>query len=86
MKIISWNVNSIRAREPLVEKLIQKENPDILCLQELKTEDKNIIDNFFQLHGYENISATQKAYNGVAIGYKNQNTINENNLNSKVCN
>ena len=75
MKIISWNVNSIRAREPLVEKLIQKENPDILCLQELKTEDKNIIDNFFQLHGYENISATQKAYNGVAIGYKNQNTI-----------
>ncbi len=72
MKIVSWNVNSVRAREPLLQLLIEKENPDILCLQELKTEDKNIINDFFKSNGYENISATQKAYNGVAIGYKNQ--------------
>ena len=85
MKIVSWNVNSVRAREPLLQLLIEKENPDILCLQELKTEDKNIINDFFKSNGYENISATQKAYNGVAIGYKNQKkikTINLDNLNN----
>ena len=60
MKIISWNVNSIRAREPLVEKLIQKENPDILCLQELKTEDKNIIEDLI-------IVATNNAKKAVEI-------------------
>ena len=39
VKIISWNVNSLRAREPLVQKIIEKEKPNILCIQELKIDD-----------------------------------------------
>ena len=38
MKIISWNVNSLRAREPIIEKIIKTEAPDIICLQEVINE------------------------------------------------
>ena len=81
-------MNSIRAREPLLEQLIKKENPDIICLQELKTENKNIVEDFFKLYDYESICSTQKAYNGVAIAYKNQKKIKNidlNNLHKKNC-
>ena len=73
-------MNSIRARESLLEKLIQKENPDMICLQELKTENANIVEDFFKSHNYDSISSTQKAYNGVAIAYKNQKKIKNLNL------
>ena len=72
LKLISWNVNSLRAREPLVQKLIKKENPDILCVQELKIDDGEYIDNFFTSYDYQTISQTQKSYNGVSISIKNQ--------------
>ena len=75
-------MNSIRAREPLLEQLIKKENPDIICLQELKTENKNIVQDFFKLYDYESICSTQKAYNGVAIAYKNQKKIGNIDLNN----
>ena len=39
MKIISWNVNSIRARLNLVIQLLEEEKPDVLCLQETKVID-----------------------------------------------
>ena len=39
LKIASWNINSVRARIALVEKLIAQEQPDILCLQETKVVD-----------------------------------------------
>ena len=39
MKVISWNVNSIRVRKDQLLSLIKKENPDIICLQETKTID-----------------------------------------------
>ena len=47
LKFVSWNVNSLRAREPLVQKLIEQENPDILCVQELKIDDSEYVNNFF---------------------------------------
>ena len=72
LKIISWNVNSLRAREPLVQKLIQKEKPNILCLQELKIEDQNYVLNFFDSYNYATISQNQKSYNGVSISYKKE--------------
>ena len=34
MRIVSWNINSVRLRAPLVEKLIEEVKPDIVCLQE----------------------------------------------------
>lgn len=85
MKIISWNVNSLRAREPLVELLIKKENPDILCIQELKIEDKDYVNNFFSNFNYQTISETQKSYNGVSISLSPTligETINLDNLNN----
>ena len=70
LKIVSWNVNSLRAREPIIEKLIKKENPDILCIQELKINDKEYVFNFFSSFGYSTFSQTQKSYNGVSFSNK----------------
>ena len=39
MKIISWNVNSVRARITNIVEYIKQSNPDILLLQEIKTQD-----------------------------------------------
>ena len=39
MKIISWNVNSIRIRKHQLLELIKKENPDFVCLQEIKSSN-----------------------------------------------
>ena len=72
LKLISWNVNSLRAREPLVQKLIELESPDILCVQELKIDDKEYVNNFFSTYDYQTVSQTQKSYNGVSISIKNQ--------------
>ena len=77
LKFVSWNVNSLRAREPLVQKLIEKENPDILCVQELKIDDGEYVNNFFKEYDYKTISQTQKSYNGVSISIKNQNRFKE---------
>lgn len=68
MKIISWNVNGIRAvhKKGLFAPFIQKYKPDILCLQETKAEQGQAeID----LTGYEEYwnSATKKGYSGTAI-------------------
>ena len=41
MKISSWNVNSIRARIVNVLNYLKSSNPDILMIQEIKTEEKN---------------------------------------------
>ncbi len=64
--LATWNINSVRLREGLVRKLIKKERPDILCLQECKSPvDK--IPSFSRL-GYKYVVARgQKGYNGVAI-------------------
>ena len=39
MKVLSWNVNSIRVRRDQLLSVVKKENPDIICLQEIKTVD-----------------------------------------------
>lgn len=68
MKIYSWNVNGIRAvvRKGLFLPFIQKEQPDILCLQETKAEQGQIA---IDLSGYEEYwnSAEKKGYSGTAI-------------------
>lgn len=69
VKIISWNVNSLRAREPLVQKIIEKEKPNILCIQELKIDDHQYVSKFFSQFNYNSITQTQKSYNGVSVSY-----------------
>ncbi|MYE06869.1 MAG: exodeoxyribonuclease III, partial [Chloroflexi bacterium] len=67
MKITTWNVNSIRAREDRVLNWLDQHQPDVLCLQELKcTEEQFPFDGFDAL-GYNVVLHGQKSYNGVAI-------------------
>lgn len=66
--LATWNINSVRLRAPLVEKLLREEGPDVLCLQECKSPVDKIPLEGFQALGYTHIVARgQKGYNGVAI-------------------
>lgn len=66
--ICTWNINSVRLREPIVLRLLKEEAPDVLCLQETKSPvDKIPLEGFAAL-GYETVIARgDKGYNGVAI-------------------
>ncbi len=79
MKIISWNVNSVRARIENIKNYIKDSDPDILLLQEIKTQNENFPTNEFKNLGYLSYVFGQKSYNGVAIISKNElNNINLN--------
>ena len=67
MKIVSWNVNSVRARIINVLDYIRLEKPEILFLQEIKTENVNFPFEEFKKEGYESFVFGQKSYNGVAF-------------------
>ncbi len=68
MKIISWNINSVRLRLPLLQKLIAEQQADIICLQETKTLDDTFPLAPLHEAGYEHIAIRgEKSYNGVAI-------------------
>jgi exodeoxyribonuclease-3 len=67
MKISSWNVNSVRARIANIINYIKSSKPDILLIQEIKTEDKNFPFSDFKNLGYESHVFGQKSYNGVAF-------------------
>ena len=68
MKLVSWNINSVRIRIHLLEKLIQQENPDIVCLQETKVENSSFPLKQIKDLGFDYIEFDgEKSYNGVAI-------------------
>jgi len=67
LAVATWNVNSIRTRLDHVLKFLQSDYPDVLCLQELKAEEKNFPADAFARRGYHVAGAYQKTYNGVAI-------------------
>lgn len=67
MKIATWNVNSIRARLDRLLAWLQKVQPDVLCLQELKVRDGEFPFEPIQAAGYHAAVFGQKTYNGVAI-------------------
>ena len=74
MKIASWNVNSIRSRISHVLSWLETESPDVLLLQELKTEEINFPFLEFSSIGYHATVLGEKAYNGVAIISKEKPT------------
>ena len=79
IKIASWNINSIRARETSLQKWIVESNPDIFGLQETKVIDDQFPVEIFYDNGYDVRFFGQKSYNGVAIISKHQlNNINNN--------
>ena len=67
MLISSWNVNSIRARINNIKEYLKKFSPDIVMMQEIKTEEKNYPFDEFKSLKYESYVFGQKSYNGVAI-------------------
>ena len=66
-RIISWNVASVRSRMPALIKFLEKNQPDIVLLQEIKATEENFPFLDFKTLGYEAVISGQKAYNGVAI-------------------
>lgn len=67
MKVASFNVNSLRARLKILLDWIEKESPDILCLQETKVPDSVFLKKDFEKAGYSVIFRGEKTFNGVAI-------------------
>lgn len=68
LRLITWNINSVRIRTDNVCRLLSEAQPDILCLQETKTPDELFPRESFGALGYEHIHMHgMKGYNGVAI-------------------
>ncbi len=67
MRIATWNVNSLKVRLPHVLDWLATNQPDVLCLQELKQEDSQFPLAELQQAGYQAVFSGQKTYNGVAI-------------------
>ncbi|OSS42637.1 Exodeoxyribonuclease 3 [Desulfurella amilsii] len=70
MKIATWNVNSIRVRLDQILEWLQKENIDVLGMQEIKTPDDKFPYNNFRDVGYNIESFGEVGFNGVAIASK----------------
>jgi exodeoxyribonuclease III len=68
MKIVSWNINSLRLRLNLLKELMEIANPDIICLQEIKVENALFPLDEVRALGFDFIEFDgEKSYNGVAI-------------------
>ena len=68
LKIVSWNINSVRFRIEIVERFLREVAPDILCLQETKVVDQDFPQEPFRRLGYKTIILHgQKMHHGVAI-------------------
>ncbi len=67
MKVVSWNINGIKARHDRLLALLDRGAPDVVCLQELKSEDATFPGDGIRARGYELHTYGQKAYNGVAL-------------------
>ena len=67
MKLATWNVNSIKVRLPQLLEWLAGAKPDVLCLQELKTEEAKFPRADLEAVGYACAVCGQKTYNGVAI-------------------
>lgn len=68
MKIVSWNINSVRFRLALVERFLREVEPDVLCLQETKVVDQDFPAAAFRALGYRHILLHgQRMHHGVAV-------------------
>lgn len=67
MKIVSYNVNGIKARLPRLIEYLAEQAPDVVCLQELKSSDETFPQADIRAAGYGALWHGQKAFNGVAV-------------------
>jgi exodeoxyribonuclease III len=67
MKIATWNVNGIRAREAQLQEWVARERPDILCLQEIKATPDQVPASLCAMEGYHCYWHGARAYSGVGL-------------------
>ena len=67
MRLTTYNVNGIRARLPRLLEWLEREKPDVVCLQELKCADDSLPVGDIEAAGYRAVWHGQKGFNGVAI-------------------
>jgi exodeoxyribonuclease-3 len=67
LKVVTWNVNGIRAREAQVLELLDREAPDLVCLQEIKAPSSKVPASLRELPGYHGAWHGDSAYSGVAL-------------------
>lgn len=67
MKIVSWNINGIKARLNVVKAWLEESQPDIACFQEIKSIDENFPREEIEALGYHVETHGQKGFNGVAL-------------------
>lgn len=67
MRLATWNVNSLRARQPRVEEWLEDVEPDVVCFQETKLAEEAFPTDRFSELGYASVHHGQGQWNGVAI-------------------
>jgi exodeoxyribonuclease III len=67
MRLVTWNVNSVRQRLPRLLAMLQRHDPDVACLQETKVPDEDFPHEELASIGYHAAAFGQRGYNGVAI-------------------
>jgi exodeoxyribonuclease-3 len=67
MKVVSWNINSLRRRQDRLFAWLEATKPNIVCLQETKCPDDQFPALALQAIGYHSAYHGEKSYNGVAI-------------------
>ena len=67
LKIATWNVNGIRARHAQVDEWVAREQPDVLCLQEIKATPDQVPDTIREMDGYWCYWHGGKGYSGVGL-------------------
>ena len=67
MKIASFNINGVKARLPRLIEWLEETAPDVVCLQEVKSQDEGFPIADFEKLGYGAVWHGQKSFNGVAI-------------------
>lgn len=68
MRIVTWNINSLRLRMPALKRVVENLSPDIVCLQETKVQDVDFPEIDVRALGFDHLLYRgMKSYNGVAI-------------------
>jgi exodeoxyribonuclease-3 len=67
MKIATWNVNGIRARQAQLQEWIERERPDVVCLQEIKATSEQVPEALCEMEGYWCYWHGGKGYSGVGL-------------------
>ncbi len=67
MKIATWNVNGIRARQAQLQEFVEREQPDVLCLQEIKAVSDQVPAAICEMEGYWCYWHGNKGYSGVGL-------------------